>query len=98
MNRIIYMILDGGNQGVRRLRLGVFKNVLDAAVPLSAFSPAISAENDPGFFVLFLKSDISCKNPDKSAAILYRADAIQTEPTCFSKSSHLFVTVKECCP
>jgi hypothetical protein len=34
---------------------GTFKNVLDAAVPLSAFSPAISAENAPGFFVLFLK-------------------------------------------
>ena len=32
MNRIIYMILDGGNQGVRRLRLGVFKNDLDAGV------------------------------------------------------------------
>ncbi|MBI5590795.1 MAG: hypothetical protein HY881_09960 [Deltaproteobacteria bacterium] len=42
---------------------------LAAAVPLSAFSPTISAENAPGFFILFLKCDISCKNPDKTAAI-----------------------------
>jgi len=59
---------------------------LAVAVPLSAFSPAISAENVPGFFVLFLKSDISCKNPDKSAANFYKADADRSEPHCFSKA------------
>lgn len=63
-----------------------------------AFFPAISTENNPGFFVQFLENDIFGKNPDRSATIFYRTDASQLESTCFSKTSQILsVTVTECC-
>ncbi len=54
--------------------------------------------NDPSFFVQFLENNISGKNPDKSTAIFYKADANQPRSACFSKALQIqFATVSGCC-